>query len=106
MAKKTFAKICKGSFDPASPYGCAVTRVAGKACHAVTLCKGGKTLPVADRSEGSLTFLRSFEIASTNISPEWRNIKSDCVKNGQLFLFLRTSDFFSFYCKYVFFTVY
>ena len=41
MAKKTFAKICKGSFDPASPYGCAVTRVAGKACHAVTLCKGG-----------------------------------------------------------------
>ena len=32
MAKKTFAKSCKGG--AASPCGYAVTRAAGKACHA------------------------------------------------------------------------
>ena len=34
------------------------------ACPAVALCEGGKTLPLTDRSEGALTILRSFEIAS------------------------------------------
>ena len=34
------------------------------ACPAVALCEGGKTLPLSDRSEGALTNLRSFEIAS------------------------------------------
>ena len=67
-AKKTFAKNCKGSFDPASPYGCAVTRAAAcertGACHAAASSEGGKTLPLPDRSEGALTVLRSFEIAS------------------------------------------
>ena len=35
------------------------------ACPAVALCEGGKTLPLSDRSEGALTILRSFEIASS-----------------------------------------
>ena len=68
MAKMSFAKSCKGSFDPASPYGCAVTRAAAceltGACHAAASSEGGKTLPLSDRSEGALTILRSFEIAS------------------------------------------
>ena len=52
-----FAKSCKGQFALAT---CKVTG----ACPAVALCEGGKTLPLSDRSEGALTILRSFEIAS------------------------------------------
>ncbi len=52
-----FAKNCKGYFEVAA---CKVTA----ACPAVALCEGGKTLPLSDRSEGALTILRSFEIAS------------------------------------------
>ena len=37
------------------------------ACPAVALCEGGKTLPLTDRSEGALTILRSFEIASEEV---------------------------------------
>ncbi|MBQ9755957.1 MAG: hypothetical protein IJV93_14555, partial [Lentisphaeria bacterium] len=51
--------------------GYAVTRAATckvtGACPAVALCEGGKTLPLSDRSEGALTILRSFEIASNNL---------------------------------------
>ena len=42
---------------------CGGGKVTG-ACPAVALCEGGKTLPLSDRSEGALTILRSFEIAS------------------------------------------
>ena len=41
----------------------ATCKVTG-ACPAAALCEGGKTLPLSDRSEGALTILRSFEIAS------------------------------------------
>ena len=54
-----FAKSCKGEFALAT---CKVTA----ACPAIALCEGGKTLPLSDRSEGALTNLRSFEIASNN----------------------------------------
>ena len=60
MAKMSFAKSCKGSFEAAA---CKVTG----ACPAAALCEGGKTLPLSDRSEGALTILRSFEIASEEV---------------------------------------
>ena len=66
MAKETFAKICKGSFDPASPYGCAVTMVATWLVPPQLYAKAEKRSPFADRSEDALTVLRIFEITSVD----------------------------------------
>ena len=61
VAKLPFAKSCKESFDPASPDGCAVTRAA--ACKVTAACRAEAL------SEGTLTILRSFEIASQGKTP-------------------------------------
>ena len=68
MAKMSFAKSCKGQFALAA---CKVTG----ACPAAALCEGGKTLPLSDRSEGALTILRSFEIASYHKREIFKNQK-------------------------------